>query len=198
MRVSTTKRERLHGRWSGLRVGGAVALAGLLIGVARPSVGQEQPFARIDDEMLHLTPVTRQLDYINFLPSLGALRPVHAQTELFYFDNVLLPAATWLDDDPDNAVRRHLETVSDVRRSVIPQINPRGTLSLLLHGNGETPLDSDQGQAGFRSNGPVLPDASNPDSEIPMSGSWTALPVVLTFSRLLWRSRRRRAPDPGI
>ncbi len=166
MSVSTTR----DGRRSRLQVVCGAALFGLLIGIASPTDCQEQPFAPIDEEMLHLTPVTRQMDYINFLPSMGALRPMHTQMELFYFDNVLLPAATWLDDDPDNTVKRHLETATDIRRSVLPQTNPRGTISLLLYGNGETPLDSDKGQAGFRSNGPSLPDASNPGSELPLSG----------------------------
>lgn len=195
MSVSITRRGRLlnrSGGRSGRQASGGWVLFGLLIGAALPAVGQEQPFAKIDDEILHLTPVNRQLDYVTFLPSMGALKPMHAQRELFTFDNVLLPAATWMDDDPDNSGKRHLETADDIRHSVVPQINPRGTLSLVLHGNGETALDSDQGQAGFRSNGPVLSENSNSDMEIPVSGSWTAIPVVLTLSRLLAWSRRRR------
>jgi hypothetical protein len=198
MSVSTTRSNRslrLFGMRPGAHFCGRMALFGLLIGLSLPAAGQEQPFSHVDDEILHLTPVSRQLDYIRFLPSLGALKPMHAHTEYFYFDNVLLPAATWMDDDPDSSVKRHLATASDIRHSVLPQINPHRTLSLLLNGNGETPLDSEEGQAGFRSNGPSLSGASNSDPEVPISGSWTAIPLVLTLSRLVLRSHRRRRRD---
>ena len=196
MRVFTKSRGRsmsVSDRRSGLRAFHVPVLFGLLVGTALPVTGQDQPLAHIDDEILHLTPVMRQLDYIRFLPSLGKLNPGPSHTELYSFDNVLLPATTWLDDDPDSTVKRHLATASDIRRSVIPQTNPRGTVSLLLNGNGETPLDSEEGQSGFRSNGPALRDVANPDSEIPMFGSWTAIPVILTLSRFLWHKRLRRS-----
>ncbi len=195
MSVSTTKKNsplRLFVRRLGWHFGGGLGLFGLLIGIPLSAVGQEQPFSHMDDEILHLTPVTRQLDYIQFQTSLGALKPISTHTELFYFDNVLLPAATWMDDDPNSSVRRHIATASDIRHSVLPQTNPHGTISLLLNGNGETPLDSEEGQAGFRSNGPPLTDASNPDSEAPVSGSWTAIPALLMLSRLVLRPHRRR------
>ena len=147
------------------------ALFLLLVGIALPAGGQDQPFAHIDDDLLRLTPVNRQLDYVRFQPSLGSLKPLQPPTELFSFDIVLLPPATYVDDDADSAATRHLATASDIRRSVIPQINPHATISLLLYRNGETPLDSDEGQAGFRSNGPSVIDAMNPDAEIPRSGS---------------------------
>ncbi|MCW3101058.1 MAG: hypothetical protein JWL77_6676 [Chthonomonadaceae bacterium] len=194
MSVSSTGRSgpsRLFGTRAGLHFGHSLGLFGLLIGITLSATGQEQPFSHIDAETLHLTPVSRQLDYISFFPSLGAVKPTHTHTDLFSFDNVLLPAATWMDDDPDNIMKRHLATARDIRRSVLPQTNPHGTISLLLHGNGETPLDSEEGQTGFRSNGPALSDASNPESGAPLSGSWTAIPMALTLSRLLWRSRRR-------
>lgn len=168
---------------------------GLLIGMALPAVGQEQPFSHIDDDLLHLTPVTRQLDYIQFVPSLGTFKPTRAHTELFYFNNVLLPSATWIDDDPDNSAKRHLATASDIRHSVLPQTNRHGTLSLLLNGNGETPLDSEEGQTEFRSNGPPLPDSANPDADMSMSSSWLALPVFLTLSRLFIHARQRPRRD---
>lgn len=198
MSISTTRRGRtghLFGTRSGSHARGRLGLFGLLIGTALavlPAAGQEPPFAPADDEIMHLTPVTRQLDYISFLPSLGGLKPTPLHTELFYFDNVLLPAATWLDDDPNNTSKRHPATASDIRHSVLPQINPHGTISLLLNGNGETPLDSEEGQTGFRSNGPALPDTANVETETPSSGSWTAIPMALTLSRLFLRSRRRQ------
>ncbi len=191
LNVSSFRASQLCGRQAGFHVRCSLCLVGLLIGLSLPVSGQEQPFSHVDDEILHLTPVNRQLDYIRFQASLGAVKPMHPPTELFYFDNVLLPAATWMDDDPDNIARRHLATASEIRRSVLPQTNPHGTLSLLLMGNGETAMDNNEGQAGFRSNGPALSDASSPDSQAPISGSWTAIPVALMLSRLFVRSRRR-------
>jgi hypothetical protein len=197
MNVLTTssRSTRLCGRQVGFRFCGGLGLCGLLIGISLSAAGQEQPFSHVDDEILHLTPVSRQLDYIGFHASLGTVKPMHPATDLFYFDNVLLPAATWMDDDPDNIAKRHLATVSDIRRSVLPQTNPHGTISLLLNGNGETPLDSEEGQTDFRSNGPALSGAANPDSETPLSGSWAAIPMALMLTRLLVRSRRRQG-DP--
>ena len=195
LNVSSFETSQLCGRQVGFHLRSGLCLFGLLIGLSLPVSGQEQPFSRIDDEILHLTPVNRQLDYVRFQASLGAVKPMHPPTELFYFENVLLPAATWMDDDPDNITRRHLATASEIRRSVLPQPNPHGTISLLLTGNGETAMDSEEGQNGFRSNGPGLSDVSSPDVQIPLSGSWTAIPMALMLSRFLIRIRRRRDGD---
>lgn len=195
MGISSTMQGRGHAlspKRSGLQFWSLWALCGILFGIAGPTAAQEQPFSHIDDDILHLTPVTRQLDYVRFLPSLGAFRSTQGHMEVFHFDNVLLPPASYTDNDPDGVTKRRLTTASDVRHSVIPQINPHGTISLLLNGNGETLLDSEQGQAGFRSNSPPLPDAANPDSDLTVSGAWTALPAGLTFSSWLWHVRRRR------
>jgi len=173
MSVSTRRdRAMLQGSTGlGLLPRFGTALLAMLFGMALPAGGQDQPFAHVDDDLLRLTPVNRQLDYVRFQPSLGAMKPLPTQTVLFSFDIVLLPPATYVDDDPDTATTRRLATASDIRRSVIPQINPHATISLLLQGNGETPLDSEEGQAGFRSNGPPVIDAANPDADIPRSGS---------------------------
>jgi hypothetical protein len=159
------------GRRSSLQIRSRWALATLLIGIALPTGGQEHSLSHIDGEILRLTPVNRQLDFMTFQTSLGTLRSTGTYGELFHFNSVLLPAATWTDEDPDNSAKRHLATTREIRHSVIPQSNPRGTISFLLNGNGETLLDSEGGQTGFRSNGPTLPDAANPDSETPVSGS---------------------------
>ena len=193
MRVLATRRDRRNCLSKGQmrpQVCDSAIWFGLLIGIALPAAAQEQPFSHIDDDLMHLTPVSRNLDYIRFLPSLGALKPTRAHTELFYFDRVLLPSSTWMDDAPDNSAKRHPATASDIRHSVIPQTNRHGTLSFLLNGNGETPLDSEEGQTEFRSNGPTLPDSATPDAEIEMSGSWLALPVILMLSQAIARLNR--------
>lgn len=162
----------------------------LLLASMLPTAAQDQPFSHVDDEILHLTPVTRQMDYPQFQPMMGKFRATGANTELFYFDSVLLPPASWTDNDPDSVAKRHLATAAAIRHSVVPQTNPRGTISFILNGNGETPLDSDEGQAEFRSNGPSLRDGINPDSDFIVSGTWFMLPTLLLFSRKLRRTRR--------
>lgn len=179
-------------RCSGSRAAFWPAVGLLLFGAALPAAGQEQPFSSGADDILHLTPVNRQLDYINFQQSLGKLKPAPGPSEIFFFDPVLLPVTTWLDDDPDGGVKRHLATASEIQRSVIPQTNQRGTLSLLLTGNGETPLDSEEGQSAFRSNGPALRDVANPDSGIPMTESWTLLIAGASTGMMALRRNRNK------
>lgn len=187
---SHKKRMLLH-RKRCVHIGiGSGTCLGLLLGVVLPAVAQDQPFSHIDDEVLHLTPITRQMDYARFQPTMGAFRTTGAHTDLFYFDSVLLPPASWVDNDSANVAKRHLATAAAIRHSVVPQSNPHGTISILLNGNGETPLDSDEGQAGFRSNGPSLPDGINPDSDFIVSGTWFMLPTLLLFSRKLRRTRQ--------
>ncbi len=166
MNVLRTKKGQgtcFSGEHPSLQIRNRAVTLGLMLCIAAPIGGQEQMFAYSNDEIVHLTPASRLLDFNQFQASLGAFKPLLPSTEFFYFDNVLLPASSWLDEDPDTAAKRHLATASDIRHSVLPQTNPRGTISLLLKGNGETALDSEGGQSGFRSNGPALPDSSIPE-----------------------------------
>lgn len=164
----------------------------MVTGAAQSAVSQEQPFAHIDDEILHLTPVTRQLDYPQFQASFGSLQSLGSQTILFHFDTVLLPAATWTDDDLDAGRRIRLENASEVRRSILPQFNRNGTLSLLLNGIGQTPLDSDTGLTEFRSNSPAVPGTFGFETETPEPGTVGLLLATLAAAGVLHRRRRHR------